>query len=248
MSDIVPVVETVINGKWALLLPEHRAARPEWPTWEYERLRSMSLNIGSGDYVWDIGSEEGDLSALVQSWIGNNGSMVLMEPNPLVWPNIKLIWEANNLKPPVFCWVGFAGNEDRGWTEPLTDEPYTWPECADGPVISDHGFLQLGERPDVPAVRLDTLREWIGAPSIIVLDCEGSEHEILKGAAATLVENKPLVYASLHPTFMREQYNTDPDELHQMMCDLGYREKLLGVQHEEFWAFYHPHGRELRYS
>lgn len=243
----VPTVPTVINGKWIINLPEHRAVRPEWPDWEWPRLHSMSLNVGPGDYVWDIGSEEGDLSGLYQSWIGNgDGGMVLIEANCLAWPNIRLVWEENNFKPPVFCWEGFAGNEDRGWKNPLAEKGYPWPPCTDGEVISDHSFVQLNERPDIPALKLDSLREWIGAPSIITFDVEGSEHEVLLGARNILIDHKPLVFASLHPTFMLEQYNTPVEMLHQYMCDLGYREKLLGVQHEEFWAFWHPSGRELR--
>lgn len=256
MTETVP---TLVNGKWALNLPTHRAARPQWGDWtddkgtarfgwETERLRSMSLNIGPGDYVWDVGSEEADLTALYQSWIGSgDGGVVLMEPNPLVWPNAKLIWEDNRLKPPVFCWVGFAGNEDRGFDRPVDlDRDSVWPECADGPVIADHGFAQLNECPDIPAIRLDTLREWIGAPSVITIDCEGSEYEVLKGAGVILQEHKPLVFVSIHKTFMLDQYNTHPDDLHQLMCDLGYREKLLAIDHEEHWAMWNPMGRELR--
>lgn len=208
----------------------------------------MSLNIGPGDYVWDVGSEEADLSGLYQSWIGHgDGGIVLMEPNCAVWPNAKLIWEANDLKPPIFCWVGFAGNEDRGWDVPVDlGKTDPWPKCAYGPVISDHGFAQLNERPDIPAIRLDTLREWIGAPTVITIDCEGSEYEVLKGAGVILSEHKPLVFCSIHPEFMREQYNTEPKELYQLMSDLGYREKFLAKDHEIHVAWFHPFGRELR--
>jgi hypothetical protein len=60
-----------INGRWPIKLPEHRARfHEERPWWEAARLADMHA------YTWfwspvrliDIGSEEGDLTALYASW------------------------------------------------------------------------------------------------------------------------------------------------------------------------------------
>ena len=49
-----------VNGRWPLWLPEHRAARPEWPWWEAARLSAMHHVLGQGGHtVWDVGAEIG---------------------------------------------------------------------------------------------------------------------------------------------------------------------------------------------
>lgn len=258
----VEVVETLINGQWTLNLPAHRAAREQWGRWvdpatgdekfgwEPERLDSMSKNIGPGDVVFDVGSEEGDISALIRQWIGyGDGGVVLFEPGERVWPNTKLIWEANNLPKPLACFHGFAANKTT-IDHPDTD-PYTWldwPECADGPVIGDHGFCQLNERPDLPAITIDDFCEVTGLfPNVVTMDVEGSEFEVIKGMETVLWTHQPLVYVSIHPEFMRDQYMTQPLQLHQFMADHGYREKHLATDHEHHYVFWHPRGRELRF-
>lgn len=231
-------MKTLINGKWELDLPEHRAVRPEWPTWEHERLASMHANLKPGMFIYDIGAEEGDLPALWATW---GCKVVLFEPNPRVWPNIRYIWEANDLAPPVSMYVGFAGDQDyipardrtlagSGWTT-------EWPECAFGPLIGDHGFLNLCERPDVPSVRIDSMAEWIDPPDAITIDVEGAELRVLRGARLTLQYHRPLVWCSIHPTFMDEMYGDHPSDLISYLQRLDYRTKHLATDHEEHWVF-----------
>lgn len=242
----VPMVETTINGRWTLKLPEHRAARPVWPWWEATRLACMHHYLGQGGHVvWDVGAEEGDFPALWASW-GNRVAM--WEPNDRVWPNIKAIWEANDLPEPELCFAGFAAA--TACTEGLRFTP-GWPESADGPVIGDHGFANLCERPDIPRVRLDDVQRLaakrgrgIAAPTAISIDVEGAELEVLLGAHETLMRHRPLVWVSVHPEFMQRMYHRAPEELHRYMADCGYERTYLGSDHEEH-HWYWPKEREL---
>lgn len=239
MTEMVP---TVIAEQWTLLLPRHRAERAEpwgswWPTWERPRLESMRRNLHPGDLVFDIGAEEGDFPALWASW---GCDVVLVEPNPRVWPNIRAIWEANELPDPR-GWVGFCGaanDWDRpGWAAQV--EPRDgWPECAYGPVIGDHGFLNLWERPDVPVITIDTLASIHGAPDVITIDVEGAEFEVLKGATGILETARPLLYVSVHPAFMFDSYQHTVDELVGWLAEHGYRREHLGAGHEWHELFY----------
>ena len=82
MTEMVPCL---LNGKWDLTLPDHRP--PQWVDgWEVERLDAMHAVIRPGDTVIDVGTEEGDMSALCAQWAGPDGNMILVEPNPKVWP------------------------------------------------------------------------------------------------------------------------------------------------------------------
>lgn len=65
-------VAVTMNGRWTLNLLQHRAEKAGWDSahgWEPERLASMAANIRPGMVVYDVGAEEGDLSALCATWI-----------------------------------------------------------------------------------------------------------------------------------------------------------------------------------
>lgn len=233
----VPTREVAINGRWPLMLPEHRAARPEWPFWEKERLGSMYDHLGPGDVVYDIGSEEGDFPALWASW---GCEVVLVEPNPRVWPNVRTIFEANNLAPPRGWFVGFAAPDtfdppSETATALASDQP--WPTCAYGEVIGDHGFSNLCERPDIPRVRIDALADLYGPPTAITIDTEGSELAVLQGGAGVLDHHRPLVWVSIHPQFSIDMYGVTANDCLQFMADHGYTAEHLASDHEEHWLF-----------
>jgi FkbM family methyltransferase len=234
---------TVINGRWLLDLPEHRAARPQWDItnggWEPERLADMADHLGDGDVIYDIGAEEGDLPALWASW---GCRVVLFEPNPRVWPNIRVIFDGNDLSDRVLAsFVGFAGERDY---EPDSRNRLVrwelaerWPREAYGPVIGDHGFLNLCERPDVPSITVDTAASETMSPTAITIDVEGAELRVLKGAVRTLATYRPIVWVSIHPEFMGEMYGDRPDQIHDLMGGLGYEGQHLATDHEEHWRF-----------
>lgn len=241
-------VDTCINGRWHLLLPAHRALRPEWTSeagWERQRLDAMHKVIANqgAPVVYDIGAEEGDLPALWCLW---GAQVVLVEPNPRVWPNIRFIFEANYFLPRVLAWhVGFAGAEPdpvrpewvARYVEPVTQG---WPSCAFGPVIGDHGFLVLPERPDCPVQTVDELARTTKPPTVITIDVEGAELTVLRGAAMTIATHKPVVFVSIHidMPWIDEKYPGDTgDQVIEFMFQLGYVGYHLATDHEEHWMF-----------
>jgi hypothetical protein len=233
-GSMVEMVPTLINEKWELLLPAHRAARPEWPFWEKERLAHMSEYIGDWDNVLYVGAEEADMCGLIQSW----GAQVFMvEPNERVVPNIKAIWEANNLALPAGFYVGFCGRENSAnWREGLSG---IWPACADGPIIGDHGFKELCDPGGRPIVTIDTLVAETGfIPQVLSFDIEGSEWEALQGAEQTLRQHKPAIYLSLHPESLVLLYGKYSAEVRGWLRDMGYHETLLEWPLHEAHFFY----------
>jgi len=108
------MVEAVLNGEFKIILPKHRADRPEWYTdkgWEQARLKHMSQTTKDHDWVYYVGAEEGEMCALLKMWGAN---IIMFEPNDRVWPNIKAIWEANNLDMSDIVIPGFAANKTSG--------------------------------------------------------------------------------------------------------------------------------------
>lgn len=237
MTRMIP---TRINGRWNLLLPEHRAYRPEWPWWEATRLAAMANFIGKGDIVYDIGAEEGDFPALFAQW---GASVVLVEPNPLVWPNIKAIFKENLLTDKYLGgFVGFASDHNAEPTgegleisEALTG---TWPECADGALIGDHGFRHLAQEIDTtPQMTIDDLVPNFGIPTHITMDIEGSELVALRGAVGTMRQHRPYVWVSVHANTMLDFYCDDPQAVYDLMESLDYKRIFLTYDHESHELF-----------
>lgn len=221
-----------INDKWDILLPDHRADRPEWKWWERERLQSMNETVKPGDVVYYIGSEAGDLAGLLSMW---GAKMVLFEPNNAVWPNAKAVWKANKLEDPLAIFYGFASDETKNGDGLMSD----WPSDADKAIIPNFGFKELvADDPEISQVKIDDLKGRIPPPDMITLDVEGAEWRVLRGAEQTLREYHPRIYLSLHHEFMHQNYGDMWFDLCDWIKDLGYRETVIGNQPHEGHILY----------
>ena len=242
------IVDCVINGKFKIKLPEHRAKRPEWTSkqgWEKARLDSMHKNIGKGDVVYYAGAEIGEMPALCQMW---GAKVVLFEPNHTAWPSIRAIWKANKLKKPLYCFAGFASNKHRVVPPNPNKELYDgvghcwrkdgWPIYSQGEIVEKHGFSELYQETDgLPQYKIDvivSINDYLRSrtPTAIILDVEGSEWRVLEGAQETIKKYKTKIWLSGHPEFMFHQYGEYLTDLRNWIKDFRYKETLLDYQHE----------------
>lgn len=243
MSEKIQFVDTRINGKWNLLLPEFRAKRfRDWEKWEKERLESMFLHIKKGDIVYEIGAEEGDFAALCQKWVGDNGGVVLFEPQPLIWPNIKAIFENNELKNPLAYYVGFASNSTEENPPNLNfdaKDKQGWPLCAYGELKPDRGFRHLAQEIDAtPQIKLDDFykRTYL-IPDVMSIDVEGSEFHVLMGAERILSKYKPMIFVSVHES-LKVMYDQTEDDIDNFMYKLGYEKEHIATDHEKHIRYF----------
>ena len=226
--------EILINGKWPLNLLDHRAERPEWPYWEAHTLALAHSLIDEGTVVWDVGSEEGDFPALFGTW---GDEVVLIEPNPYVWPQIKIHWEANNTHEPLACLVGLA-SDHIDLANPDYDAGFTagWPNAALGEVWPAHGFRHIWEHAHTsPQFRLDRLP--LKPPNLIMMDIEGGELLALRGCKDVLLDHHPDVLVSIHPAFLRDLYGQTKQDVVEFMDSVGYEGRWYCTDHEEHYWF-----------
>lgn len=240
------MVEATLNGQFKIILPKHRADRPDWYTeagWEKPRLKAMYECIKEQDkpVVYYVGAEEGEMPALCQMW---GADVVMFEPNPYVFPNIRAIWEANKLAPPAGVYVGFASSKTDEHPEHLHPaitgkEIDGWAECAYGEVIGNHGFKELYQEADAfPQIKIDDYVERTGiVPTVLTFDCEGSDWEVCKGAEQTLRNHRPVIFASIHPEFMFHQFGEYAHDFRNWLIDIGYKETFLDYQHEAHFMY-----------
>ena len=233
------MVKAMLNGEFEIIIPEHRAARPEWYSedgWEKARLETLygliknQIELDGISVVYYVGAEEGEMPALCQMW---GAKVLLFEPNPKVWSNTRAIWEANKLKTP-YCFEGFASNEDKLLQEEGVFLAPSWPQSAYNEIEAAHGFKELHlEGGNYSQIKLDTVEGLIHVPpTIITMDVEGSEFEVLKGSEAILKKYKPDIVLSLHPEFLFHQWGVYGAEVRGWIKNIGYKETLLDYQHE----------------
>lgn len=226
------MVEAVLNGSYKIIIPEHRADRPDWYTeegWEKPRLAAMYKHISLSDkeeVIYYVGAEEGEMPALCEMW---GADVVMFEPNPKVWSNTKAIWKANKLREP-HTFQGFCSNETR-IIDPENGFKLGWPKCADDEIIAAHGFKELYlEAQNYNQTKIDDVD--YKPPTIITFDCEGSDWEVMKGAEQTLIKHKPVIFASIHPEFMFHQFGQYSSDFRNWIKGFGYKETLLDYKHE----------------
>lgn len=218
------MVKVRVNNRWDLLLPDFRAHRPGWSWWEQDALAALHAVIRPGDVVWDVGSELGDLAALYASW---GAEVLCIEPETVMWPWIKSIFEANGLYPrgTIRARVGAwrAASSPAAWIWPLSaaDEPMPYPESqGDCEVLC----------------ALDQVCE-ADQPQVIVMDIEGAEYQALLGAERLLTDVRPIWMISIHPEHLRRDYGDTPDDMLCHMEKMGYDAHRISYDHEHHWLF-----------
>jgi len=226
------MIKTFINGSFEIILPKHRADRPEWYTengWEKKRLMSMYKNIIEGDVMYYVGGEEGEMVALCQMW---GAEVIIFEPNPKVWSHYPALWRANNLTTPTACIPGFASNKNNKLTRIYNDR---WPPEVNAQIEAAHGFKELHSEGDsYGQITIDSCvyDHGLKPPTAISLDVEGSEWAVLTGAEKVLKEYKPKIWLSGHPEFMMMYWNKHLRDLRNWIIGIGYKETILDYEHE----------------
>lgn len=231
----------LINDRYQLIVPDHVADWDAPSSWERVRFASMEAGLHPEMRLFDVGAEHGWISAIYASFVGAS-NMVLIEPSPEFWPNIRLIWEHNGLDAPHACVQALLGTRHAGGVVLLDG----WPPAAEGDVEAPaqaYRYLhEPGHLATTPVTAIDHITSIAGAPDAITIDVEGAGLQVLRGAVNTLQEHRPLVWISIHPDLMARDYGTEPAELFDFMTGRGYEREYLGTDHEEHHLFTHRDG------
>jgi FkbM family methyltransferase len=203
--------------------------------WEKVRFDSMLTNLTYGDVLYDVGSEHGWMSAIYAQTVGGE-NMVLVEPSPDFWPNIRGCWSWNGLGVPLATADAFCSAK----TQRPRLHMAAWPDSSEGPECPAMAYRHLNNHTEmVPTVTIDWLSKKTGIPPKgITIDVEGAELGVLQGAKYVLENDRPNVWVSIHPDLMIKDFGTTPEEIYAYMEGLGYRRKHLGNDHEQhnyFW-------------
>lgn len=210
---------------------EHRARRHDFATWEKCYLEVLAGHLRPGMVVFDVGAEEGEFTALAAG-IAGGSNVHIMEPAPWIWPNIRAVWDANLADHPGGCWAGFVSDVST-----ILPSDFSWPLETLGPIRMETDFCQLGEQPDIPSLAIDDYCRLRGIwPDVLMMDVEGAEIKVCRGAAAAIARGC-IVFASIHEPHQLEFHGGSFEDIQSLMRVNGYEGELLGVDHEQHWLW-----------
>ena len=157
-------------------------------------LRSL---IKPGDAVFDIGANSGFYSVLFSQWVGRAGKVVAFEPDPNNLSLLKRNLQINQCENAVVRDIALAVTPGEATFSRDTITGSTG-HLGGGPTYADSLFGN--GRGSVVQVKTNTLDAEVGLwgpPSLLKLDIEGGEYDVLRGGGDLLDRHRPLVVSEL---------------------------------------------------
>lgn len=222
---------------YSLLLNEPLASWDVWDYWERERIESMRKHLTKDDILFDIGTEQGWCN-LVYAQIVGPENMVLVEPTPEFWPNIRTLWEQNYPGvTPRACFAGFFSDVTT-----VDDVNNYWPAESVDDLIDKNAYRYIHSHADeIPQVRIDDYVKMSKVrPAALTIDVEGAELLVLQGAQLYLKYNDVKVWVSEHDDMAERDYDVKPGEVETFMARLGYEREVLALDHERHVYYFKP--------
>lgn len=191
---------------------------------------TLEAQLSAGKTYVDIGANFGLHAMLGAYYVGTNGKVMAFEPVPA---NLQLL--RRNITLNGFDSVSeifeCALNAEGGSDMQMTIEPGLSPAASLAENFD-------GEKILVPTRTLDDcLKEASQIPSLIKIDVEGAEHEVLKGATETL-KRGPALLIEVH-SFALPSFNSSPEQLNSFLAEFGYVEERLGDMKSHLGEYYH---------
>lgn len=202
-----------INGRVFRIDPRFR-----WSVWHaHERAVAeyLSSNVRSGQCCFDVGANIGIYVLQLARWSAPDGRIVAFEPNPATVEVLRKHVQMNDLGRRVTVVPMAAGSHpgraslfDSGAGSGLSRLGAPHPGVV-GPVHPT----------DVPMTTIDDYcRDTNIVPDWVLIDVEGYEYEVLRGAAETLRRHRPRVVVELHAHVSSEASRAEGERL---LLELG---------------------------
>ncbi|MEO8887068.1 MAG: FkbM family methyltransferase [Mucilaginibacter sp.] len=182
--------------------------------WMWPEMEFIKNNICKpGDMVLECGGHHGLTAVVISKWIGN-GQLYTFEPNPDNLAIIKKNVEINDVKNITVVPDAVGAEDGEIWVTNSSSNSY----ILKG---NEHNGIK------VPVVKLDDYAHL--NPTVIKIDVEGFELEVLKGACQIL-KTLPRLAIEMHPV-MINRYGGTVSELINLLdpaYELWIQEEIYG--------------------
>ena len=173
--------------------------------------------VRPGDFVVDAGANVGNVTAALSGRVGEDGCVWAIEPVPRNIARLKQLGDLNSLR---------QLRVVAGALSSVTGEAdIRMPEGGESGFASFTASWIGGGTLQVPVWRLDDLVASEDTPrriSLIKLDVEGSEPEVIRGAMTTLTQMRPIIICEFNDVLLRDRGASSAALLEQFN-QAGYR-------------------------
>jgi FkbM family methyltransferase len=183
------LVSRLPGGESVRLAAAHRQM-----TWNADEYRAFRADVSPGDVVLDVGANLGAYSLLFAQWVGPVGHVYAFEPAPEARRGLERHVRLNHY-----------GDRVTVSAEALSAAPGVAQFRAAG-LHGDNRIVAAGSGADNRIdVRTTSIDEFCAmnrlAPTLIKVDVEGAELDVLKGARATIAARgvELRLYVEMHP-------------------------------------------------
>jgi len=175
----------------------------------------MADLLKSGDTVVDIGANRGMFALAASSLVGKAGKVICFEPNPNCAKVLEREIASNSIKNIVIYQVGLGSLEA---VLILSVPTVNWGEGTFGtPAYCDEMTYQVS----VPVKRGDQMLAQ-ERPSLIKIDVESFECNVIAGLAGTIARHRPIIATEVVPAHL-SRCGSSVAELKGLMEELEYR-------------------------
>jgi FkbM family methyltransferase len=187
-DTVVPILQGPLRGKrWIV---GSGISRLWLGSYEPEKMHLAASLLHQGDVAFDIGANAGIYTLLFSELVGPSGRVVAFEPSPA---NVGYLLEHQSLNVATNVLVVAAAvsrESGRAMFDLGTD--------SSTGRMSPHGALEID------TIRLDDfVAKENCRPSLIKVDVEGAEVDVLEGASKTLRDLAPLLLIATHSAALK---------------------------------------------
>ena len=175
-----------------------------------------------GDVVLDIGANIGAHTLPLGRCVGKSGRVIAFEPTTAAFDRLRRNVEANPELAARIVTEQIMLCDDDGMKPPPRLYA-SWPLHGDAPRHELHLGVAM-ETTGAKCKTLDTVMadRGIGRVSLIKLDVDGHEMEVLRGARRTLARYRPRIIMEL-AEYSPAAHSDTPNEMLEFLREFGYR-------------------------
>lgn len=198
--------------------------------YELENYTFLQQQVKPGMQIIDIGAHIGLFSACCSQMAGPTGKIICFEPTPGTFSVLKDTLRLNHCNNVIARQAAVSDKEVAA-----TFYVSHTAGCNSNSLVRNKSGNQLTAY-NVQLVAIDSIvSEYSLQPSLIKIDAEGAELDVLKGGVQTFTKYKPILILGLHPAFIKEK-NDSLDIIWDLLLGCDYEVRLSGkiITKEDF--------------
>lgn len=190
------------------------------PDYEKENYTFLASQVKPGMQLLDIGAHIGLFSATASQLTGPTGRIICFEPTPGTYAVLTETLRLNKCSNVTAVQAAVSSQEGEA-----TFYVSATAACNSNSLVKNKADGELTPY----AVKLVTIDSVVSGysirPSLVKIDAEGAEYDVLKGGVNTFKTLKPVLILGLHPDFIKQKGDS-LEEIWDLLEACGYEVRL----------------------